>query len=445
MTPVALALAERAVPRYTSYPTAPHFAPAVDAGVYGNWLDALPESAAVTLYIHVPYCAELCLYCGCHTKAIRREEPLEACAERLAHEIKLVANRIGRRRVLHVHWGGGTPSVLGETRLAALAAQLRATFDLDGIIEHAIELDPRRTTRALVSALADMGVNRVSLGVQDFADHVQAAIGRIQPFGEVEKVVGLLRHASIAAINFDLMYGLPLQHEDDVRRTVALAHALRPSRLALFGYAHVPWFKSQQKLFDASTLPGVAERFAQAAAAREMLTGFGYTGVGIDHFAEPHDSLARAAEGGYLRRNFQGYTVDAADALIGFGASAIGRLPHGFAQNASGAGAHGRATAAGAFATARGIALSAEDRVRGHIIERLMCDFSVDLAACPGAEPIDFTPETEALEPLRSEGLVSLDRTRIAMTERGRPFVRLAAAAFDAYLGKGAARHSRAV
>ena len=174
MTPAALALAERAVPRYTSYPTAPHFVPAVDAAVYAGWLDALPEGAAISLYIHVPYCAELCLYCGCHTKAIRREEPLESYAERLACEIRLVADRIGRRRVLHLHWGGGTPSVLGETRLARIATQLRATFDFDGMIEHAIELDPRRTTRALVRALADMGVTRVSLGVQDFSPHVQA-------------------------------------------------------------------------------------------------------------------------------------------------------------------------------------------------------------------------------------------------------------------------------
>ncbi|HML13018.1 MAG TPA: oxygen-independent coproporphyrinogen III oxidase [Xanthobacteraceae bacterium] len=445
MTPVALALAERAVPRYTSYPTAPHFKPAVDAAVYADWLAALPADAAVSLYIHVPYCAELCLYCGCHTKAVRREEPLAAYADRLAREISLVAGRIGRRRVLHLHWGGGTPSVLGETRLAALTAQLRRAFDLDGIIEHAIELDPRRTTRGLVSALADMAVNRASLGVQDFSPHVQAAIGRMQPFGAVEETVGLLRDAGISGINFDLMYGLPRQQEDDVRRTVTLAHALRPARLALFGYAHVPWFKTQQKLIDPSTLPGVGERLAQAAAARELLTGFGYAPVGLDHFAQAHDSLARAASTGRLRRNFQGYTVDAADALIGLGASAIGRLPAGFAQNAPGVGAHARAVAAGQFATARGIALSADDRLRASIIERLMCDFAVDLAACPGTEHIDFTREIEVLEPLRAEGLVAIEGTRVTLTERGRPFVRLAAAAFDAYLAQGAARHSRAV
>jgi len=445
MTPVTLALAERAVPRYTSYPTAPHFTPAVDAARYAGWLDAVPDDAAVSLYIHVPYCAELCLYCGCHTKAIRREEPLEAYADRIAHEIRLVTGRIGRRRVLHLHWGGGTPSVLGEKRLAALTAHLRRAVDLDGIIEHAIELDPRRTTRALAGALADMGVNRVSLGVQDFSPHVQAAIGRVQPFGAVEDVVGLLREAGITAINFDLMYGLPRQTEDDVRRTVTLAHSLRPARLALFGYAHVPWFKTQQKLIDGSTLPGVAERFAQAAAARELLTGFGYVSIGIDHFAQADDSLARAAANGRLRRNFQGYTADAADTLIGLGASAISRLPQGFAQNVPGVGAYGRAVAAGRFATARGVALSAQDRVRAHIIERLMCDFAVDLAACAGAEQIEFMPELEALAPLCAEGLVTIDGAFIKITEQGRPFVRLAAAAFDAYLAHGAARHSRAV
>lgn len=445
MTPVSLALAERAVPRYTSYPTAPNFKPAVDGAVYADWLVALPEDAAVSLYIHVPYCAELCLYCGCHTKAIRREEPLEAYADRLAREIAIVAGRIGRRRVLHLHWGGGTPSVLGATRLAALTMQLRRAFDLDELIEHAIELDPRRTAPGLVTALADMGVTRVSLGVQDFSSHVQAAIGRIQPFDMVEETVGLLRDAGVAGINFDLMYGLPRQHEDDVRRTVTLAHALRPSRLALFGYAHVPWFKTQQKLIDTAALPGVAERIAQARAAHELLTGFGYAPVGLDHFAQPHDSLARAAASGRLRRNFQGYTIDAAEGLIGLGASAIGRLPQGFVQNAPGVGAYGHAIAAGRLATVRGIALSEDDRVRAHIIERLMCDFAVDLAACPGAEEIDFTPEIESLRPLCAEGLVAIDGKLVRTTERGRPFARLVAAAFDAYLEQGAARHSRAV
>ena len=444
MTPITLALAERAVPRYTSYPTAPHFGASVDGDIYASWLGALPVRAAVSLYLHIPYCAELCLYCGCHTKAVRREEPLTAYAERLEDEIALVAARTGRRKVSHLHWGGGTPSVLGETRLAALTASLRRAFDLEAVTEHAIELDPRRTTRELIHALADMDINRVSLGVQDFSPRVQSAIGRIQPFAEVENLVGELRAAGIVNINFDLMYGLPRQCEDNVRQTVTLANTLRPSRLALFGYAHVPWFKSQQKLFDETTLPGVAERFAQAEAARKLLVGFGYAPIGLDHFAEPDDSLALKARKGQLRRNFQGYTADAADALIGLGASAISRLPQGFAQNAPGAGAHGRTIAAGRFATSRGIALTQEDRVRGRIIERLMCDFAVDLAcATPGK--VNFATGVEALASLAKEGLVTIDGSRITVTGKGRPFVRLVAAAFDAYLPRGAARHSRAV
>jgi oxygen-independent coproporphyrinogen III oxidase len=442
MTPVALALAERAVPRYTSYPTAAQFTAAVDANVYAGWLAALPD-AGISLYIHVPYCAELCLYCGCHTKALRREEPLDDYADLLAREIALVAARIGRRKLLHLHWGGGTPSVLGARRLAALTAQLRRAFDLDGVIEHAIELDPRGTPPALIAALADMGFNRASLGVQDFSPHVQAAIGRVQSFETVAEAVRRLREAGIAAINFDLMYGLPRQNEDDVRRTVDLASALRPGRLALFGYAHVPWFKTQQKLIDASTLPGVGERFAQAAAARELLAGFGYLPIGLDHFAEPDDSLALAAREGRLRRNFQGYTVDAAGALIGLGASAISRLPQGFAQNAPGVGAYARAVGAGRFATARGIALTGEDRARGRIIEQLMCDFAVDLTG-PNEE-LDLTADLEALASMCAEGLLEIDGTYLEVTDAGRPFVRLMAAAFDRYLAPGAPRHSRAV
>jgi len=441
MTPIALALAERAVPRYTSYPTAPHFGASVDREVYTSWLNALPDDAAISLYLHVPYCAELCLYCGCHTKAVRREEPLIAYAERLEWEIALVAGRIGGRRVSHLHWGGGTPSVLGEARLAALTAALRRAFDLDAVAEHAIELYPRRTPRGMIRALGDMGINRVSLGVQDFSPHVQQTIGRIQSFAQVEDLVGELRAAGIVHINFDLMYGLPRQTEEDVRRTVTLANALHPSRLALFGYAHVPWFKTQQKLFDEATRPGVAERFAQAEAARELLVEFGYAPIGLDHFALPDDSLTLKARRGQLRRNFQGYTVDAADALIGLGASAISRLPQGFAQNAPGSGVYARAIADGHLATARGLALTAEDRMRGRIIERLMCDFAVDLA---GAD-LDFMAEIEGLAHLVDEGLVTIDGTRITVTGKGRPFVRLAAAAFDAYLLRGASRHSLAV
>jgi oxygen-independent coproporphyrinogen-3 oxidase len=447
--PNTLALAEQAVPRYTSYPTAPHFTAAVGAGTCEAWLATLPVAATLSLYIHVPYCAELCLYCGCHTKMVRRREPLEAYAERLAGEIALLARHLGGRKILQIHWGGGTPSILGPTALIDLATKLRDTFDLSQIGEHAIELDPRRIDSSLAQALAQMGVDRVSLGVQDFTPHVQQAIGRVQPFAAVSRAVSLLREVGVASMNFDLMYGLPGQSAHDVQRSILLADTLQPRRVALFGYAHVPWFKQHQRLIDATALPGAGQRLAQAETARATFLALGYRPIGLDHFAVPDDDLATAGRAGRLRRNFQGYTTDNADALIGLGASAIGRLPQGFVQNAPAIGSYSVAIAAGRYATARGVALSAEDRIRGHIIERIMCDFEIDLSALVGeasGSGLDgFEAELEALLPLQRQGLIERDDQRIRITEQGRPFVRLVAAAFDAYLCAGKARHSAAV
>jgi oxygen-independent coproporphyrinogen III oxidase len=447
--PNALALAEQTVPRYTSYPTAPHFSAAVGAETYAAWLAALPAAATLSLYLHVPYCVELCLYCGCHTKMVRRREPLEAYAERLGGEIALLARQLGGRRVRQIHWGGGTPSILGPAILKDLATRLGDSFDLTQIGEHAIELDPRRIDRALAQALAEIGVNRVSLGVQDFTPRVQEAIGRVQPFETVRRAVDLLSEVGIANLNFDLMYGLPTQSADDVLRSAALAHSLEPRRIALFGYAHVPWFKPHQRLIDAAALPGAGERLAQAETARKTLLTLGYQAIGLDHFALPDDELAVAARTGRLHRNFQGYTSDDADALIGLGASAIGRLPQGFVQNTPAIRTYSAAIDAGRYATAKGLALSEEDRLRGRIIERILCDLEVDLEAFANAASgsclAGFEPELAALEPLENQGLVEREERRIRVTERGRPFVRLVAAAFDAYLREGKARHSVAV
>ena len=443
MTLKACILAEQSAPRYTSYPTAPHFSPAIGASTYADWLDALAPDASLSLYLHVPYCARLCLYCGCHTKIVQRRAPVDAYAELLAQEIELVAARTRRQRVASIHWGGGTPSMLGPERLTALSDLIARRFDCARVNEHAIEIDPRQCDRALVQALAAIGVNRASLGVQELAPHVQRAIGRVQPFETVAASVALLRAAGIADLNFDLMYGLPHQSAQDLHDTILRADTLRPDRIALFGYAHVPWLKTHQRLIDAAALPGAAERLAQSEIARGTLLALGYVPVGLDHFARPQDSLARAAADGRLRRNFQGYTTDAADALIGIGVSAIGRLPQGFVQNAPDLGAYGRAIAAGAFATARGIALSADDRLRGAVIERLMCDFAVDLDTITGAR--ELHDAMAALQPLMHDGLVAFTGSRLTVTAAGRPFVRLVAAAFDAYLARGTARHSRAV
>lgn len=432
--------AERAVPRYTSYPTAPHFTGAIRAGAHADWLAVLPAQASVSLYLHVPFCPALCFYCGCTTKATRRPEPVAAYADRLEREIDLVADRIGGRRVTHIAWGGGTPSLLGPERLRRLGEKLAERFDFDHLAEYAFELDPRETDEPLADALAAMGVDRVSLGVQDFSVHVQKAIGRIQPFATVERAMRLLRDAGISSINLDLMYGLPHQTERDIRRTTQLATVLAPERLALFGYAHVPWMRANQKMIDEAALPGAAERLDQSEAAREVLLANGYVAVGLDHFARADDALARAAASGQLRRNFQGYTADQADVLIGMGASAISRFPQGFTQNAPDAGSYMRAIDEGGFATVRGIAFTPEDRQRGALIERLMCDLEVDL------DPSTLAEAAPRLAGLAADGLLTLEGGRIAMTPGGRPFVRLAAAALDHRLqSQTTARHSAAV
>jgi len=441
-----LALAERNVPRYTSYPTAPHFTPAVGADCYAGWLAALPHDGLLSLYIHVPYCTRLCLYCGCHTKATRRREPIEAYAARLIDEISLVAAQ-ARGRVAHLHWGGGTPSILGEDLLHAVTDALSERFDFSALREHAIELDPRLVTPSLARTLAAIGVNRASLGVQDFAPHVQEAIGRKQPFETVARTVAQLQDAGITRINLDLMYGLPRQSIDDVRRSAELAASLAPQRLALFGYAHVPWFKTQQRLIREADLAGPAGRLEQARAASETLLANGFVAVGLDHFARADDDLALAARSGTLHRNFQGYTIDAADALIGLGASAIGKLPQGFVQNAVDIAGYSRAVQSGRFATIKGVALNEDDCLRAHVIERLMCDLAVDLDAVGREMKTDepFADELAELTPLAREGLVQVDGRRITVTAEGRPFVRLAAAAFDGYLRANRSRHSIAV
>ena len=439
----SLPLAERNVPRYTSYPTAPHFSAAVGPELYGEWLGQLPRDAKLSLYIHVPFCTEMCFYCGCNTRAVRKREPVDAYAEQLLEEIALLRDLSGHK-LTHLHWGGGTPSILGAEWFETIVARLASRFDLSALKEHAIELDPRRLDQPLVQTLAAIGVNRASLGVQDTAPHVQQAIGRIQPFELVERAAAWLREAGIANLNIDLMYGLPTQTVRDVEHSAELAASLGAQRMALFGYAHVPWFKTHQKLIDDAALPGLSERLEQAEVAAETLISMGYEAVGLDHFALPDDELCVAQRERRLHRNFQGYTTDDADALIGLGASAIGRLPQGFVQNAPDLGGYSRAVAAGRLPIVKGLTLSDDDRVRGDIIERLMCDFELDLDAVPGG-PAHFATELEALRPLAAEGLLRIEGNRIAVTTSGRPFVRIAAAAFDTYLATSQKRHSVAV
>jgi oxygen-independent coproporphyrinogen-3 oxidase len=413
-----------------------------------TWLGELDPQTRLSLYLHVPYCRELCTYCGCHTKATKKDEPLDAYAETLEREIDLVARATPARTVIHAHWGGGTPGLLGGARLLQLMDALHARFAFAPGAEISIELDPRYVDQALTDSLAAGGFNRVSLGVQDFNPHVQNAIGRVQPFDVVEQAVRFLRASGINAINLDLMYGLPFQSEEDVVRTAELAASLLPSRLAIFGYAHAPWFAKRQNLIETASLPGAAERLAQAATARKTLTDQGYQAIGLDHFAHPDDPMAVAARSKTLRRNFQGYTVDQAEALIPFGASSIGKLPQGYAQNAADVGSWRRAIQAGQLPTVKGVSLTRDDVARAAVIERLMCDFKVDYGAIARdmlGNVSAFDEADEELSQLVREGVATREGRSVSLTEAGLPYMRLVAAVFDAYLKSRAAKHSVAV
>lgn len=437
------------VPRYTSYPTAPHFQDAVQGPAYRDWLAALVPTTPLSLYFHVPFCAEMCSFCGCHTKIVRRYDPIARYLKTLEAEIDLVAAALpGKFQAAFVHWGGGSPTMLRGDDWRRMHDHLRRTFAFGPAAEIAVELDPRTATKDYVQALAAAGVNRVSLGVQDFDDKVQVAIRRVQSFEMTERVVNWLRDSGIEAINLDLMYGLPHQTRDIVLASIEQAISLRPSRIALFGYAHVPWMKSHQKLIDESVLPDSMARFEQSEAAAGALERAGYHRIGLDHFAHPDDTLVTAQKSGRLRRNFQGYTADAAPVLIGFGASAISALPQGYVQNDPDMRPYASAVADGRLPTRRGIALSADDRLRSDVIERLMCDMAVDVETVLQRHSMPanaLDDEIAGLAPLASDGLVQVEGRRVNVTDRDRPFARVAAAAFDAYLGSRRGRHAVAV
>ncbi len=449
MSQPAISKYDLRVPRYTSYPTAPHFTPAVDAGQMSGWLKALPEGARLSLYLHVPFCSSLCWFCGCNMAVVNRHAPVARYVAGLAAEIDLIAEALGPgRTVSSIHFGGGSPTMLSADDFLALTARMRKRFRVAEDVEFSVEIDPRTLEEDFVHALALAGVTRASLGVQDFDPVVQKAVNRLQPLGTTRRVVRSLRERGIVRLNVDLMYGLPHQSVDGVALSAKLALGLVPDRVALFGYAHVPWMKRHQRLIDEDALPGPKERLRQFAAASEALVGGGMRVIGLDHFAAPWDGLARAAEAGSLRRNFQGYTDDKADALIGFGASAISTLPQGFAQNAGGVREWRAAIDAGDLAVTKGLALDDDDRLRAEVIERLMCDLAVDLetvCARHGRVADCLAPSLASLAPLIDDGLVEISGNRVRVPDRGRPFLRLACAAFDAYLNPGEERHARAV
>lgn len=437
---ILLARHGQPVPRYTSYPTAPHFTAQVDAAVYAGWLGTIRPGSEASVYLHVPFCAELCLYCGCQTAVARSRAPVKAYADRLVEEIALVrAHLPDDLKLTHLHFGGGTPTMLEDEDFTAILAALRAAFRFSPGAEIAIEIDPRVTGADKVAVLARHGFTRASLGVQDLNPKVQEAIGRHQSEEETAQVAHALRAAGIHSVNLDLMYGLPYQDLPSVRHSVEAALKLEPDRVAVFGYAHVPWMKKHQVLIPEAALPGPEERFAQAELVAQILTSHGYRSIGLDHFARADDSMARQAEDGTLKRNFQGYTTDAAPVLLGFGASSIGALPQGYVQNIPSTPLWHQAVGAGRLPVARGVAVTDEDRLRRAIIERLMCDLRVDLAELTtshGFAPDVLAPELEQLGALEADGLVRREGQVLVVPEAARAFTRVVCAVFDAYLAR---------
>ncbi len=433
-----------AVPRYTSYPTAAEFSAAVTPDDHARWLSRVPAGQRISLYLHVPYCRELCFYCGCHTKIARRDDVIETYRQALEAEIETVAGHLGSRlSVARLHWGGGTPSILGAPGMASVLEALHRHFDFEPSAEHAVELDPRYVSAALAGDLRSMGVNRASLGVQDTDRKVQAAIGRIQPIEAIRSAVTQLRAAGIDRLNFDLIYGLPMQTVTSLEQTCEAVADLGPDRIACYGYAHMPDRRANQRQIDGKNLPTSSDRMAQAATVSAELLRHGFQAVGLDHFARPDDSLALAANRQQLHRNFQGYTDDDCPMLIGFGASAISRLPDGYVQNMADNPRYCRTVDEKRLASVRGCHMSADDQTRARIIEALMCNFCVDLGQVAAGH--DFADEMTALQPMIDDGLATAHEGVVAMTAEGRSVVRVAAAIFDRYRWDTTSRFSLAV
>lgn len=436
----ALGLFNARVPRYTSYPTAAVFSPQTNAAFQTRELAALDPDTPVSVYIHIPFCERLCWFCACHTQGTQTLGPVEAyigtLATELAHLKDIIPNglRMGR-----MHWGGGTPTILPPELIHRLARAVRAVFEPTDDFEFSVEIDPTMVDRAKIVALAAQGMTRASIGIQDFNPEVQAAIGRLQPYDITRACVDELRSAGITSLNTDLVYGLPHQTDARIADTVEKTLSFAPDRVALFGYAHVPWVSKRQKLIDEAALPNDLARYQLAKRAGQLFTDAGMKTIGIDHFARPGDDLEMAERAGQLRRNFQGYTTDSCQTLIGLGASSVSRLPGGYVQNAPATAAYIQRITAGGLAGSRGHMMAGEDRLRARAIERLMCEFQLDI----GDLRAEFGAAASALLPTLSQiatrfgNLIDLEGDRLEIRPAGRPLTRIVASMFDSHVPDG--------
>ncbi len=442
-----LGLFDARVPRYTSYPTAPHFGSSVNAALFTSWIEAIPEGSEISLYMHVPFCRRLCWFCACRTQGTLSDDPVVAYAQTLRSEIALLARHLPRGVTLsRLHWGGGTPTMLPPDQTRALAAAIFEVAPLARNGEFSVEIDPNEIDDARLDALAEAGMNRASIGVQDFDPEIQKVIGREQSFELTRDVAEAIRARGVRSLNADILYGLPHQTPTRIANSVQKLLTLGPDRVALYGYAHVPWMSRRQQMIPSDAMPTPEERLRLFETARELFVWDGYAEVGIDHFARPADGLAVAQAAGRLRRNFQGYTDDTAPALIGLGASSISRFPQGYAQNAPATAAHTRAIRDGRFSITKGHVFAGEDLLRGRIIEALMCDFRADRTEM--VRSFGVTPAR--VDRLFAEAagqfgdMLELAGGVLTIPERARPLTRMVARAFDAY-DQTKAQHSAAI
>lgn len=442
-----LGLFDARVPRYTSYPTAPHFAGGVGPETFVEWIEAIPAGSEISLYLHVPFCRRLCWFCACRTQGTSSDAPVLAYAKVLKAEIALLKRHLASGvRLSRLHWGGGTPTLLPPDTMRDLAATVFEAVPMAEGAEFSVEIDPNEIDAARLDALAAAGMNRASIGVQDFDPEIQKAIGREQSYELTKSVADMIRDRGIQSLNADILYGLPFQSNQRIADSVLKLLTLNPDRVALYGYAHVPWMSRRQQMIPSDAMPTPQERLALFETARKLFVADGYDEIGIDHFARPEDGMAKAAKAGTLRRNFQGYTDDTAPVLVGLGASSISRFPQGFAQNASGTADHTRAIREGHFSTHRGHVFKGEDVMRARIIEALMSDFHVSRAEILAGH--DVSPEQlQSMLQTAADGfpgMVSLTEAGLTILPHGRPLTRMIARAFDAY-DQTKAQHSAAI
>ena len=434
------------VPRYTSFPPATQFTEKLSNDQYRGILSALPADKAVSLYVHIPFCHSLCLYCGCNTKIVSSYSPIESYLKLLLAEIELVGKKLsGKLPVNLLHFGGGSPNYLKPKDLKRIIDRCKEFFDFTDNTQIDIESDPRYLDSAIIKCFAEVGVTRVSLGVQDFDLDVQKAINRVQPFEQVKSCVEELRSYGINQINFDLIIGLPKQTIATVSKTAEQAASLSPNRLAIFPYAHVPWMKKHQKLLEKYSMADGAERHLMNEAVDKILSSHNYKAIGTDHYAKEGDPLCTAQSEGRLKRNFQGYTTDISEAIIGFGLSSISSYKSAYIQNTIDPVAYRNDVQEGSFPMSKSCVLTQKDQDIRSLIEELMCNFEVDLSKYEDALANEISTVNSNLLKLENDGLIIINGSHIKITDSGKPFTRVVASSFDPYFEIQEGRHAKAI